>query len=247
MDADESIAALHRSWFERVGTRADTQTDLSIHLMLVHTAYKITICFLGLELFFLHGRKTYPASFLYKSTAGRYRPVSYPDGPTTSRCRFVKNAYWVVYHRGTNVLSYKKWYTYQKLAILFSATIHLYRNISRPDQRNNSDSCWYLVWIYKQTTPSDVLKLRMLGKNFSRWHFDFFFLFFLENRLWNLRKIVFSEEDNLQEMSKSIFWENQKNFNISSAESPVLWKSKKNIINSSSAKYAQRVIKVMYM
>ena len=26
-----------------------------------------------------------PASILYKSTAGRYRPVSYPDGPITAR------------------------------------------------------------------------------------------------------------------------------------------------------------------
>ena len=34
------------------------------------------------------------ASILYKSTAGRYRPVSYPDGPITARCRFIKNAYW---------------------------------------------------------------------------------------------------------------------------------------------------------
>ena len=37
----------------------------------------------------------YPASIIYKSTAGRYRPVSYPDGPITARYRFKKNAYWV--------------------------------------------------------------------------------------------------------------------------------------------------------
>ena len=35
-----------------------------------------------------------PASSLYKSIAGRYRPVSYPDGPITARYRFIKNAYW---------------------------------------------------------------------------------------------------------------------------------------------------------
>ena len=34
------------------------------------------------------------ASILYKSIAGRYRPVSYPDGPITARYRFIKNAYW---------------------------------------------------------------------------------------------------------------------------------------------------------
>ena len=31
-----------------------------------------------------------PASILYKSIAGRYRPVSYPDGPITARYRFKK-------------------------------------------------------------------------------------------------------------------------------------------------------------
>ena len=35
-----------------------------------------------------------PASILYKSIAGRYRPISYPDGPITARYRFIKNAYW---------------------------------------------------------------------------------------------------------------------------------------------------------
>ena len=38
----------------------------------------------------------HPASILYKSIAGRYRPVSYPDGPITVRYRFIKNAYWVL-------------------------------------------------------------------------------------------------------------------------------------------------------
>ena len=37
----------------------------------------------------------FPVSILYKSTAVRYRPVSYPDGPITARCRFIKNASWV--------------------------------------------------------------------------------------------------------------------------------------------------------
>ena len=36
----------------------------------------------------------HPASILYKSIAGRYRPVSYPDGPITARYRFIKNASW---------------------------------------------------------------------------------------------------------------------------------------------------------
>ena len=36
----------------------------------------------------------HPVNILYKSTAGRYRPVSYPDGPITARYRFIKNASW---------------------------------------------------------------------------------------------------------------------------------------------------------
>ena len=40
--------------------------------------------------------KTNPVSIRYKSIAGRYRPVSYPDGPITARYRFIKNASWEV-------------------------------------------------------------------------------------------------------------------------------------------------------
>ena len=36
-----------------------------------------------------------PASILRKSTSGRHRPVSYPDGPMTARYRFTYNADWV--------------------------------------------------------------------------------------------------------------------------------------------------------
>ena len=35
-----------------------------------------------------------PASSLYKSIAGRYRPVRVADGPITARYRFIKNVYW---------------------------------------------------------------------------------------------------------------------------------------------------------
>ena len=38
----------------------------------------------------------YPVSILYKSIAGRYRPVRVADGPITARYRFIKNASWVV-------------------------------------------------------------------------------------------------------------------------------------------------------
>ena len=39
--------------------------------------------------------KSFPVSILYKSIAGRYRPVRVADGLITARYRFIKNAYWV--------------------------------------------------------------------------------------------------------------------------------------------------------
>ena len=38
--------------------------------------------------------KINPVSILYKSIAGRYRPVRVADGPITARYRFIKNASW---------------------------------------------------------------------------------------------------------------------------------------------------------
>ena len=38
----------------------------------------------------------FPASILRKSTSGRHRPVSYPDGPMTARYRFTWNADWAM-------------------------------------------------------------------------------------------------------------------------------------------------------
>ena len=37
-----------------------------------------------------------PASILYKSIAGPYWPVGYPDGLIMARYRFMLNAYWEV-------------------------------------------------------------------------------------------------------------------------------------------------------
>ena len=39
-----------------------------------------------------------PASILYKSIAGRYRPVRVADGPRTARYRFIKNGYWNIWY-----------------------------------------------------------------------------------------------------------------------------------------------------
>ena len=39
-------------------------------------------------------QKLDPVSILYKSIAGRYRPVRVADGPITARYRFLRNANW---------------------------------------------------------------------------------------------------------------------------------------------------------
>ena len=46
----------------------------------------------------------------------------------------------------------------------------------------------------------------MLGKNFSRQHFEVIFLFFLENRIWHIMNIV-SLGYSLHEVSDPIFLE----------------------------------------
>ena len=53
--------------------------------------------------------------------------------------------------------------------------------------------------------------LSMVGKNFSRWHFEIFFLCLPENRLWHSMQIV-SFGDNLHELSRSIFWGKSENY-----------------------------------
>ena len=51
-----------------------------------------------------------------------------------------------------------------------------------------------------------MLMLSMLGKNFSRQHFEIFFLVFPESRLLHLMQLV-SLGDTLHGMSKPVFQE----------------------------------------
>ena len=50
-------------------------------------------------------KNAYPVSILYKSIAGRYRPVRVADGPITVRYRFIKNASWVSVASGKERIS----------------------------------------------------------------------------------------------------------------------------------------------
>ena len=74
--------------------------------------------------------------------------------------------------------------------------------------------------------------LNMLGKNFSRQHFDFFFLFPPENSTWHFMQF-FSLGDSLFEMVKPIFEKKKK-------QQYFLGKSEKKIVYLSSAEFSQK-------
>ena len=60
----------------------------------------------------------FPVSILYKSIAGRYRPVRVADGPITARYIFIKYASWAVY--------YPYWFVCSSsIGRLFSVTVAL--------------------------------------------------------------------------------------------------------------------------
>ena len=52
----------------------------------------LPIIYINIDILWTKLGETFPASILYKSTAGRCRPVSYPVGPITARYRFIKKA-----------------------------------------------------------------------------------------------------------------------------------------------------------
>ena len=88
----------------------------------------------------------YPVSILYKSIAGRYRPVRVADGPRTARCRFIKNASWVAF-----ISLYKV-----RCFILKYKTLHFVgRELSRFWTR--FFFCTYFLYIYKDYVTWDLI------------------------------------------------------------------------------------------
>ena len=65
---------------------------VNAHNTLFHEAYKHFMFFFCFFFCFFFQIRNIPASILYKSIAGSYRPVS-SDGPM-SRYRIIKTAYW---------------------------------------------------------------------------------------------------------------------------------------------------------
>ena len=82
------------------------------------------------------------------------------------------------------------------------------------EPQHNQKSCYpeqclddaFFIQKYFTDIFSGFLTLSTLGKIFSRRHFEIFFLFFPENRIWHCMQIV-SSGDNLHEMSDPVFWE----------------------------------------
>ena len=64
--------------------------------------------------------------------------------------------------------------------------------------------CYLKLFFYLVHCKKSFLTLCMLGKKFSRWHFEIFFYCFLENRIWHFMQIV-SLGDNLHEVPDPIF------------------------------------------
>ena len=70
------------------------------------------------------------------------------------------------------------------------------------DQMN--DCCMGIPDTYKILWSG--LTLSTLGKIFSRWHIEIFFLFFSEDRIWHFIQTILNG-DNLREISNPVFWE----------------------------------------
>ena len=81
--------------------------------------------------------------------------------------------------------------------------VYLLLNVSPSE---NKDYYHYFKLSPSVFWPGAMLTLSTLGKIFSRRHFEIFFLFFSENRIWHFMQIV-SLGDNLHEMSNPVFWE----------------------------------------
>ena len=62
-----------------------------------------------------------------------------------------------------------------------------------------------------QTYRHICLTLSILGKIFSRQHFEILFLFFPENRIRRVMQIA-SNGNNLHEMSNPVFWGKKRNY-----------------------------------
>ena len=77
-------------------------------------------------------------------------------------------------------------------------------NIHFVEKHEKYQNFWFKKYALSRAMNNIFLTFSTLGKKFSRLHFEIFFLFFPENRIWHFMQIV-SIEENLHKMSKSFF------------------------------------------
>ena len=87
--------------------------------------------------------------------------------------RMLKSCFFLVFTEIRSDTSFKSKTNWMKCKTLFSEISHIC-------------CCWFVVLLPFQ----HYLMLSTLGKIFSRWHFEIFFLFFPENRIQHLMQIV---------------------------------------------------------
>ena len=71
----------------KVGLTAKIKEILTLQFV---SFFQLTFMFIFIWL--MYERNKFPASIIYKSIAGRHRPVRVADGPITARYRFMNNA-----------------------------------------------------------------------------------------------------------------------------------------------------------
>ena len=97
-------------------------------------------------------KHAYPVSILFKSIAGRYRPVRVADGPITARYRFIKNASWVYnFPLKPHFYIVKLGFTGVYIIFLISAQRHRYWYSLEPPLRGGSNEYpqsmfWAEIW-----------------------------------------------------------------------------------------------------
>ena len=74
-------------------------------------------------------------SILYKSIAGRYRPVRVADGPITARYRFIKNTSWITIRFVTSVYHYPTIYLHPEeyIVLRFRSSVRICPSVALVD------------------------------------------------------------------------------------------------------------------
>ena len=91
-----------------------------------------------------------PVSILYKSIAGRYRPVRVADRLITARCRFIKNA---------------SWESHFHCMLPLPPMLNIFCLITRPNKRQTQHGLLVLLLCYRSAFLAAVQKglLSLLG------------------------------------------------------------------------------------